>query len=104
MQLRSFYTFKWGWLEVFDKMIDKINVSAGERFSVWTPKDRNKQKLLIIYGTQFDQKDMGHYGFNELSETKFLTDYKSKMNNYWIHGYLEFKKCHNRGKKSELVV
>jgi hypothetical protein len=48
VQIRSFYTFTCSWFKVFEKMVDRLKSSADERFSIWAPKDKTREKLLII--------------------------------------------------------
>ena len=96
-QMKSFYTFRGSWFEIFDKLAGILNPQNLQRFSIWESKSKTEGNLLIVYGPRITDKLQHLNELEEIADPDFDSNYKSKIRDHKIHGYNEFSKI-NRGK------
>lgn len=88
--MKTFYSFRGSWFEIFDKLVGIIQPKDCQRFAVWESKKRNEGHLLIVYGTSLSSDWQNRHDIKEITEPDFQSNFKSKMSDHRIHGYNEY--------------
>lgn len=75
-KIRSIYTFKGSWFEIFDKLVAILKSQNLQKFAIWESKSRNGENLLIVYGSQLTAVLQNRYNLKEITEPEFDMNFK----------------------------
>jgi len=78
-KIRSFYTFRGSWFEIFDNLVTVLNSRHLQKFAIWESRSGNGENLLILYGSQLKDILQNQHNLKEITEPEFDTNFKPKI-------------------------
>ena len=78
-KIRSFYTFRGSWFEIFDKLVTVLNSRNLQKFAIWESRSANGENLLILDGSQLTGVLQNRHDLKEITEPEFDTNFKVRM-------------------------
>ncbi len=70
-KIKSFYTFKGSWFEIFDKHLGIFNAQHLQKFAIWASRSGNGENVLVIYGSQLKEVLQNKHSLRQISEPEF---------------------------------